>query len=124
VLKESLADSARRLPGFRKDCEAVAALLDRGARTEGSTKFVDLEFGKRQQLVARLLQNNPSGVSLRGSAKQPTTEPQQITGIQGVTQTLIHGFYVSRYGWISMGYTRGRGECSDLTDFQFPPKPA
>ena len=119
VLKASLEESAWRLPALPKDCEAVAGLLDRAAQAEGHTTFAGLEFAQRQALVARLLRTNSTGDS-----KPLATGPQDTTRVHRVTQTLIHGFYVSRYGWISMGYTRGRGECSDLTDFQFPPRPA
>jgi hypothetical protein len=124
VLKASLEEAARRLPGFQKDGVAVAGLLDQASQAEGHTNFAGLEFAGRQAIVARLLRTHSTGDSLPAVAKPLATGPEDTTPMHRVTQTLIHGFYVSRYGWISMGYTRGRGECSDLTDYQSPPRPA
>jgi hypothetical protein len=122
VLLDSLQEEARSDLAFQKDAEAAARFLDQAAQREAGLTFAALQFPRRQTMAGALLDAEQGAGSLWQRLAGRAGNGKDHARVRRVASSMIHAFYVSRYGWISMGYSHGRGECTDLVDYQNPPR--
>jgi hypothetical protein len=104
-LVQHIEESARTSAGLATLYRTTARLLDRLT----GRRFVDLDFHRRQALVARhRLDARPDG------SEDARSDTDAIAVRTRVLPNLIEGYWASPAGWAAVGYTTFPGRCGDL----------
>jgi len=114
TLRQLAADSAGEL-------RAGAAFLDASSRAAHGVAFAALDGEGRRQVVDQLLRPYTTRSLFSNPYFYVTEHGRRVRSLWSrIARPIIDDFYTSPLGWEVVGYRRRPGECSNLTDYQFP----
>lgn len=124
VVSRTVADCCRRNPEAAGAFRAAVELLDARSVSHQGRRFAQLELEERRALVGSMLE--PYARSRMVRVLHHFSEYGR--GVRGlwrlVCVPILTGFYASTFGWRVVGYPHRRGDGSNLTDYQAPPRSA
>jgi len=109
-------------PASATELRAAVAFLDTKSFDELGLPFAALDLERRRRLVGDLLRPYTTRTLATNPYYYLTGTGRSVRRLwSAVAKPLMVDFYASPLGWRVVGYSRQPGECSNLTDYQFPP---
>ena len=122
VVARTIAERCRRNPEAAGTFRAAVELLDARSLSHQGRRFAELGLDERRAMIASLLEPYARNRLVR----MLYHFSEYGRGVRGlwrlVCVPILTGFYTSSFGWRVVGYPRRRGDGSNLTDYQVPPK--
>jgi len=103
------------------ELRAAVAFLDRKSLSDLRLPFAALDLERRRRLIGDLLRPYTTRTLFANPYYYLTANGQSVRRLwSSVAKPITVAFYASPLGWRLVGYPRQPGECSNLTDYQFP----
>jgi gluconate 2-dehydrogenase subunit 3-like protein len=116
ILKQQASESSSAA-----QLRAAAAFLDAKSFGELRLPFAALDLERRRRLVGDLLRPYTTRTLFANPYYYLTGTGRSVRRLwSSVAKPIMVDFYASPLGWRVVGYSRQPGECSNLTDYQFP----